>query len=249
MTWDDLSSRFKNIESEGADASSHPIDPGEATMLRGRITGVLIRDARVAKGYTVEQLAELLQVDGDYVVAWEFGNASPSLPQLELLAYWLEVPVSHFISGTETMVQQVARRSINQIEYVTIRNRMIGAQIREARSTAGFTLAYLAEQTGLEPEMVQRYEYGQVDIPISHLNDLASILRVTPSFFLEGTDRVGKYLQAQELFETFLQMEPTVREFVANPANHSYIELAMKFADMDVDKLRTIAETILEITY
>jgi transcriptional regulator with XRE-family HTH domain len=248
MSWDDLSARFKNIESED-EQSEHTLDPGEATMLRGRITGVLIRDARVAKGYTVEQLADLIQVEGDLVIAWEFGNTPPSLPQLELLAYWLEVPISHFISGTETMVQQLARRTINQAEYFSIRNRMIGTQIREARAKAGFTLVYLAEQADIEQETLQRYEFGQIDIPISHLNELASALRVTPSYFLEGTDRVGKYLQAQELFETFLQMEPTVREFVANPANHSYIELAMKFADMEVDKLRNIAETILEITY
>jgi hypothetical protein len=43
-------------------------------------------------------------------------------------------------------------------------------------------------------------------------------------------------------------MNPDVRAFVANPSNHAYIELAMKFADLGTEKLRNIAEGILEIT-
>ena len=56
-------------------------------------------------------------------------------------------------------------------------------------------------------------------------------------------------LEAQEMFDIFLQMDPETRQFLTKPSNHRYIELAMKLANMGSDKLREIAESILEITY
>jgi hypothetical protein len=39
-----------------------------------------------------------------------------------------------------------------------------------------------------------------------------------------------------------------MRQFILRPINRSYLELAMELSDMEVDKLRTIAESILDIT-
>lgn len=249
MTFGDVSQRFKKLTPTTEAEPVAQIDPAELVMLRARITGVLIRDARIAKGFTVEQLAGLMQIEAEAMLDWEFGEDSPSLPQLELLAYWLEVPVSHFLSGTQTLTERLAERHIDHAEYRLTRDHMIGALVAKARSDAGFTLAYLSEQIGLEIETLQAYEYGHAPIPLPDLVVLAAALRVTPAYFLEGNDRVGKFLQAQELFDTFLKMEPELRRFVANPSSHPYIELSMKLAEMDIHKLRGIAEAILEITF
>jgi len=40
-----------------------------------------------------------------------------------------------------------------------------------------------------------------------------------------------------------------VREFVSRPINLSYLELAMKLAQMPAGSLRQIAEALLEITF
>lgn len=249
MSFSDIASRFRQKAEETAAAqASATADPAEVMALRARISGVLIRDARLAKGYNTEQLAALMRVTTNEVIDWEFGKASPSLPQIELLAYWLEVPVSHFISGTETLIDQLAQRSLDQDEYLRIRDRMIGAEIRDAREKANFTREYLAELAGIDAELLQRYEYGQLAIPLPQLTQLATALRLNVSYFLEGNNRVGSFLQAEELFQTFLKMPPDLRDFIANPSSHSYIELAMKLAAMDTAKLRTIAENILEIT-
>jgi len=249
MSFSDIAGRFKKHAQVAEPVQQKQIDYDELYALRGRIVGVLIRDARVAKGFTVENLAAMMRVHPDDQIAWEFGNAIPSLPQLELLAYWLEVPLSHFLSGTETMIDQMTRRNIEHEQYLEIRDHMIGTMIRQARDQMGYTSEYLAEQTGLPVDTLRAYEYGQASVPMTHLTTIASVLRVSLSFFMEGTNRVGKYLEAQEVFETFLQMDPEVRHFIAKPSNHRYIELAMKLADMEINKLRQIAESILEITY
>lgn len=250
MSFSDIAGRFKK-HAQATEPAVQPkeIDYNELYALRGRIVGVLIRDARVAKGFTVENLAELMRHTPDQLLAWEFGSQVPSLPQLELLAYWLEVPLSHFLSGTETLIDQMAQRSIEHEQYLDIRDHMIGTLIRQAREQAGYTSEYLAQQTGVDADTLRAYEYGQQAIPLTHLTTLASVLRVNVTFFTEGTNRVGRYLEAQEVFETFLEMDPEVRHFIAKPSNHRYIELAMKLADMEINKLRQIAESILEITY
>ena len=40
-----------------------------------------------------------------------------------------------------------------------------------------------------------------------------------------------------------------MRAFLTNPVNISYLETAKKLSEMDVAKLRQVAEDILEITY
>lgn len=252
MSFDDVASRLKklNQSKEEALAAAQPvIDPVELEKIRSRITGVLIRDARIAQGYSAHQLAGLMHVSEDMLVAWEFGKAMPSLPELELLAYWLEVPVNHFITSSETLTQQIARRAIDSDEYQRIRNRMIGAHILELRESLGYSHDYLSEISGIHPDTLLQYEYGQLSIPLGDLSNIADALRVTVSTFLEGNDRVGRFLQAQELFEMFLQMPAEVRQFVSKPANIPYIDLAMKLEKLGTEKLRGIAESILEITY
>src|SRR5574341_1481104 len=251
MSFSDIANRFKKHAEaeEAAKPAEKPMDFNELHKIRGRIIGVLIRDARVAKGYTLGQLADQIQISGDTLIAWELGDQSPGLPQIELLGYILEVPVSHFLDGTDTMTDQISQRMVNPAEYTRTRDGMIGTLVRLAQQQANFTTEYLAQQCGIDPPVLTQYQYGQVSIPLPHLTTIARALRVNPSFFLESEDRVGRYLEAQELFNTFLEMDPEMRQFLSKPSNHRYVELAMKLAEMDINKLRFIAEGILEITY
>ena len=136
MSWDDLSARFKNIETEDPDASGIQLEPGEATMLRGRITGVLIRDARVAKGYTVQQMAELLQVRWRArrrLGIWHCTTQPTSVGTAGLLAGSAGQSL-HFRNRDDGSAGG-APCDQSAPNTHAIRNRMIGTQIREARMT------------------------------------------------------------------------------------------------------------------
>ena len=47
----------------------------------------------------------------------------------------------------------------------------------------------------------------------------------------------------------FLELPLELRQFVARPVNRPYLELAMKLSDMSKDKLRSVAEDLLDITF
>ena len=52
-------------------------------------TGVLIREARIAKNYTQSELGDLIGVSNKAVSRWENGESFPDIGVLEMLAQTL----------------------------------------------------------------------------------------------------------------------------------------------------------------
>ncbi len=247
MSFDDVAARLRKHSDKRTDRDAMPRNFEELYLLRARILGVLIRDARQAADISLEQCAAHIDVPADTLLDWELGKAMPGLPEVELLAYVLNVPISHFW-GTETLMQQAQRHAIDAGEYVALRNRLIGALLRAAREEIRLTPEQLAAQAGVSPANITAYEMGQRAIPTPVLTTLASACQVNMSYFLENANRVGEFLALQEELKTFSDLPPAMRRFVASPVNQPYIELAMKLAQMGTSELRSIAESILDIT-
>jgi transcriptional regulator with XRE-family HTH domain len=247
MSFNDIAARMRKHTDQKALKEETPRDFDELYLLRARILGVLIRDARQAAGLDPDVCASQVGVAPETLEQWEFGRAMPSLPQLELLAYTFDVPISHFW-GAETLAQQMQRRQIDQDEYVALRNRLIGGLLRAARQQRNLTPEQLADDAGISPGNVTAYELGQRPIPAPVLMTLASVCQVNLSYFLENGNRIGEFLVLQEDLKNFTDMPDEMRQFVASPINQPYLELAMKLAKMGTDDLRGVAEAILNIT-
>lgn len=251
MSFDDAAAKLKKLsakkEQENAAQQQKPVDLNELYTLRSKMLGVLLRDARVAYGYTVENLAAEIGVAPEIVIDWEFGRSVPSLPQLELAAYILQVPVSHFW-GTETIQQQQTQRTIDGYEYVMLRDHMIGAIIRSTREANGDSLETVAERIGIDTELLQAYELGNQPIPMTILVSLSSALSVNLDYFLERNGRIGEFFEVQKSMKVFEMMSEEVREFVSSPANQAYIKVAMSLSTMPTEDLRKFAEGLLDIT-
>lgn len=252
MSFGDAAARFKKISADDAThpqvaIEQEPVDLNEVYALRARMLGVLIRDVRAASGYSIEEIAAQVAVDPQTLVEWEFGHQAPSLPQLELLAYFLKVPISHFW-GTETLAQQQSRRTVDSYEYLVLRTHMVGAMVRAKREAEHLTLEMLASQIGVAVETLQAFEMGQIAVPMTILVSLASILRVNLDHFLVDGGRVGEFFDLQEAVKVLASMSPDVREFVSVPKHEAYIRLAMTLANLPTDDLRKLAEGLLDIT-
>lgn len=243
----DIANRLRRHADEHDQDEAGPRNFEELYLLRARILGVLIRDARQEAGLSLDECARVLGVPPSAVTEWELGKAMPSLPQLELLAYALQVPISHFW-GTQTLMQQAHKREIEPGEYVTLRGRIIGGLLRAAREQRQLTPQQLADESGVSVDHIRAYELGRRPIGVPVLSTLAQVCGVSLSYFLEDGNRVGDFLALQEDMKRFTEMPEDMRRFVAAPVNQSYIELAMRLAHMSTGELRGIAEAILEIT-
>jgi transcriptional regulator with XRE-family HTH domain len=242
-----VSARFKKVqEAEEADAP-HIIDHAESFRIRAKMIGVLILDARLKAGRGVEDCARLLHVSSEQFERWEFGEEAPSLPQLELLAYYLDIPVSHFW-GVDTLQATATDYVSAQDEYLSLRQRMIGALLHIARDEAGISLENLSAETGVPAEQIESYEVGEVAVPMHELSVISNALKKNISYFLESGSHLGDWLTMREEWKDFTHLPPEMRKFVANPLNVGFIEIAILFSQMPADKLRRVGESVLNIS-
>ncbi len=246
MSFGDISARLKK-KTEEQQAAAPPRDYAELYALRARILGVLIRDARLAKGLTEQQCAAEVGVPLEYITEWEYGRRTPTLPQLEMLAYYVGVPVSHFWN-TKTISTQQEERHIPKEVYNELRDRVIGTLLRMARKEARLSQEELAEASGLTAADIESYEFGQRSIPFTELTSLATAVKVPLSYFMDDSSRVGEWLSLQEAYHRFNDLPQEVRDWVIVPAHQAYIEIAMKLSKLPVQELREVGENILNIT-
>lgn len=223
--------------------------PGQMTQIRRRKLAALIVDSRLASRRSAEDCAAALNMQVEEYRAFETGGSSPSLPQLEVLALYLGVPLQHFW-GSQSLQQPGTSEPIQQLERTLgLRNRLVGANLRLARTTANRSLEALSELTGIPAGVIEAYETGGQSIPLPELEMLASALNLPMEHFVDKKGPVGKQMAQQAAFQAFNSLSLDQREFISRPVNQPYIQLAIRLSQMDAQKLRAIAESLLEITY
>lgn len=251
MSFDDIAAKMRarkakqDAQQPGTAEKAYDFD--ESYRIRAKMVGVLLRDARLSAARTIEDCARLLQVAPEEVEAWEFGHQVPTLPQLELLAYYLDVPVSHFWS-TETLKVSRAGKEHIQPDYVLLRNRMIGALLRQAREEAEITLDDLSDACGIPAASIAAYELGEAAPPMHELSVLASGVKQNIDYFLESTSQIGELLVMREKWKHFADLPEDVREFASDPTNIGFIHIALMLSQMPTDRLRQVGASILDIT-
>lgn len=216
---------------------------------RAQRLGELLKDARQVKGQTPEACAACLGCDVADYLSFEDGSSSPSLPELEVLAYFLNVPLSYFWGERALSEQPSNGHQPPPVDELTsLRDRMIGAQIRQARYAAHVALPDLAATLGVPPEQLAAYEVGQWPVPLPELERAAGRLGLPLSHFFEATGQVGEWHSQQRAADRLRQLPAELREFVSQPVNEPYLRLAHRLSLLPADRLRGIAESILEIT-
>ncbi len=243
----DIGSRFAKLRQADDAEAEKPVDHDESYRIRARMVGVLLRDARVKVGRSVADCARLLNVTPEHIEQWEVGDAVPSLPQLEILAFFLGVPISHFW-GINTLEKTERDLIATQSDYLTLRDRMIGALLRLAREDQALSLDDVSEQTGITPEQLTQYETGELPLPMHELTVISNALGKNITYFLESSSHLGVSLTQREEWQHFTRLPEDIRRFAANPLNVGFIEIAILFSQMPADKLRKVGESVLNIS-
>ncbi len=216
--------------------------------LRAKKLGILIRDARTALRRTSKECAAAIGVTPGIFKAYEEGRKAPSLPELETLVYFLKIPIDHFW-GSESISDDVAIPSdLDLPRLIAIRHRMIGAFLRQARMDASLSMKAVAEQSGISTGRLKAFELGERPIPLPELESLLHIMNVQIETFFDQDGPVGQWIKQQENMQQFSQLPVELQEFICQPINKPYLELARKLSEMSTDKLRSVAENLLDIT-
>lgn len=246
----DTANRLKQVtgQPQPAPTSDANNNIDQYFILRARMLGVLIRDARMKASRLEADCAHVVGVSPETFINWEFGDESPTLPQLELLANFLHIPISHFWSQKTLVNDSNTSATQTQHTYFEIRDRMIGLMLRQAREQANLSVDELAHESGVDAQIIAQYELGELPIPMHHLNALANEVNKNISYFLDYSGQVGELLAMQEQWKHFAQFPEDVRAFAANPVNIGFIEIAVMLSKMPTDKLRSVGASIVDIT-
>jgi transcriptional regulator with XRE-family HTH domain len=216
--------------------------------IRSKKLGLLIRDARTAARRSMKECAQALGVTNGTLKAYEEGRKAPSLPELEALGYYLELPIDHFWSNASISDAPERLEDIDLASLTALRQRMIGALLRQQRLDASISMKAVAKQVDIPTSRLKAYELGQRPIPLPELEAILTILDGhIETFFDQGT-HIGKWMTQQKAIQQFLDMPDELQSFVCQAINRPYLDLARKLSNMSTDKLRSVAENLLDIT-
>lgn len=219
-----------------------------AITIRSKKLGVLLKSARLTAGKSVEDCAEVIKSSNAVIEAYESGDASPSLPELEALAFFTKVPIEYFWSRDVLTPGKAENTSFDADRLIALRQRIIGAQIRQARFDTGNSLESLAEKSGLEVDSLTLYELGELPVPLPELESIANALNRPMKEFQDNRGPIGTWIRQQRAMQNFAELTPELQEFLSKPVNRPYLELAHRLSEMNVEKLRAVAEGLLEVT-
>ncbi len=225
------------------------MDIKSQVTIRTKKLGVLIRDARLAARRSTQDCAEAIGIRKSVFRSYEEGLRSPSLPELETLVYYLDLPMDHFWGKQVKSENDSPRQKLDLPKLLAVRQRKIGALLRQERMNASLSIRNLAHQTGIASSRIKAYELGERPIPLPELEVLVQTLGGRIETFFDRNGPVGQWMISEEAIQHFLELPVELREFVVLPVNRPYLDLAMKLSNMSRDKLRSVAEDLLDITY
>ena len=216
----------------------------DAVVLQLKIIGVLMRAAREKAHRTVNEVAVRLGVTPTRVRQYERGAREITLPELEDLALFLQIPLSFFLGGEATIEREAP--SPPSPAQARARRAALGAKLKQARLAAGKTREECALAIGRKAATVGRYELGATHLPITELEALAQFLQVNLYYFVQDKAASGGDAGLMDL-EKLARLPKEVRAFVLDSNNLPYLRMAMKFGDLPTDRLQELGEILLVV--
>jgi transcriptional regulator with XRE-family HTH domain len=219
-----------------------------AMTIRTKKLAVLLRDARKRKKFTTDVCAAAMGVAPEVYLDYESGAAAPSLPELELFAFTLKVPIEHFWGEQFLASTQMLIKDLEASQIKALRMRIIGALLRQFRTEKAISMEDLSTMVEIPADELEAVESGAKQLPLPQLEAITRVLELPIERFFDTHSAVGKWREDQMMAEAILEMPEEMRIFLSKPVNRPYLDLAMRLSEMSVDKLREVAEGLLEIT-
>lgn len=218
----------------------------QSIQLRTKMLGALLRQARLSSGKSLRDAGALIGVSGAVLSSYERGRRGISLPELEILAYQLNVSLGRLLMPSKAEAGKKA--DFNPTVMVSLRQHFIGATIRAHREAAGLSQRELGKAAGIPPSRISRYEQGERPIPLAELEAMGAVLGDDLADFQDSRGPIGEWVAVQEAFEAFLRLPADLRGFVGSEGSEPYLRMALRMSDLPVEKVRTMGEGFLEIS-
>ena len=211
--------------------------------------GIIIKNSRELRKRTVAECAEVMGKEPEVFSAYEAGTLSPALPELEILAYYLELPIYHFFNSVLQEDKPVFENQDDMKQFLLVRDKVISTRLKTYREQKNIAINKMIANTSLNEEQYQRFEEGLDPIPLTNLQSFMYPLGCSLKEFLCEGGKIGAKYTEEKAQQTLEEIPAEVQKFLTNPSNEPYLRLAMHLSTLSAERLRNIAEGLLEITY
>lgn len=158
-----------------------------------------MKELRIAKGVTQEELAKVLNVKKAAISKYENGRVDPSINVLKLAAKYFDVPVDYIIGNDPASTEDKRKRGTIMLELY--RN------IKRIREKQGMSQDELARLVGFKSRSsINKIELGINDITQSKLIAIAKALHVTPSELMGDDKEVETLIPDDNLLAEYAQL-------------------------------------------
>ena len=106
----------------------------------------------------------------------------------------------------------------------------------------------LSKEINLPPSRISAYEKGGRPMPLVDLEKVAERLGHRLEDYFDRDGPIGTREVNNDAVKMLSKLHPELREFLSNPVNEPYLRIAKKLSELDVNKLRIVAEGLLDIT-
>lgn len=219
-----------------------------AISILSKKMGVLLKVARTRRGESKKSCGDILGVSSRTISKFESGEKSPSLPELEVLAYYLDIPLENFWEDTAPDHQDRMKGLTNLGKRLELRNLKIGAALRKYRQEANLSMKEVADKLGITTYRLKSYEKGTFPVPVAELNAMARLYDHQLSDLVVDSGPIADWAHSKQAGNAFVDLPVELQDFVLKPVNRPYLEIAVKLSQMSVDQMRDVAERLLDIT-
>lgn len=201
-----------------------------------------IQQIRKSKQRSIHDCASILDIPKENYLKFEEGSAPLTLPEMELLASFFDVPFSSFFEETITEITPLsALPRETRSSYKDLRNKMIQVKLILLRDEAGISLEFLQEMTGISYEDLDSYDSGSKPIPFNHLIQICAYLgRPVDAFFSQEPD----FMENPDNSEAQQKWQPEYPEG-SNPVEDPYQQLVDALKQTSKEKQARIAKELL----
>jgi transcriptional regulator with XRE-family HTH domain len=222
-------------------------DPNQNS--RAEQIGKRLFKLRENKRLRVGEIAAILGITPNRYKTYEIGIQLPSLPEMEVLANLFNVPISILVSNDEDIEGTTAMNTVQASKFIQLRQRIIATQLRKAIDEADIPRKDIATALGISSKELANYLAGKKPIPLAMLEVLCRIAAIAIQSLFGTQGLVGEQLSQAERIAGFRKLPAELQNFIAQPINRPYVDLANRLSSLPVDKLRSIAEGLLDITF
>jgi len=205
-----------------------------------------IRRIRKTLQRSIHDCASILEISKEQYLGFEQGTHSLSLPDIEILAFYLGTPVNELFEDHSPREDQLSLLKDNvRFQYRQLREKMIRTKLVIELQQAELSFENIHKTTLIPLDALKAYEIGQAVIPVEHLQQISECLGKPLSIFFSDNLGLSEDLNPEQRADNWEQEFPEGDSVRTSEPEEPYSQLMEALKKIPKEDQAQIAKILL----